>query len=331
MQPGQKIQPSGRTQLRPGLEAPAPGPARLGAAVDAIVGHLRRLVLLQAWAKWQPKLTQGEVATRILERQRLRLEGRDSEASGAEPPTAAAAAGRRRRRRGGGGSRRPGGELGHGAACEEEEKDDGDDEAEGRQSAPGSDGETLARASGGGAQEGVPGAGVRGRTRLRPSGGGIGAPTASARNTAPGMGGSVVRGRSSPAGASRGLNAAREVFRSSSGSVGRAAGGRAASGGGVAGATAAEAQQGDGECGTDSRGLQKQQKQLHAGDAHGQARPNGRSSNTHAAARHSSTTPAGGSTAAAAAAGDETSMLTMQTCFRQERESFIRDLQVLHR
>lgn len=36
----------------------APGPARLGAAVDVIVGHLRRLVLLQAWAKWEPKLTQ---------------------------------------------------------------------------------------------------------------------------------------------------------------------------------------------------------------------------------------------------------------------------------
>lgn len=52
------MQPSGRRQLRPGPEAPAPGPARLGAAVDAIVGHLRRLVLLQAWDKWQPKLTQ---------------------------------------------------------------------------------------------------------------------------------------------------------------------------------------------------------------------------------------------------------------------------------
>lgn len=44
--------------MRPGPEPPAPGPARLGAAVDAIVGHLRRLVLLQAWAKWQPTLTQ---------------------------------------------------------------------------------------------------------------------------------------------------------------------------------------------------------------------------------------------------------------------------------
>lgn len=35
-----------------------PGPVRVGAAVDVIVGHLRRLVLLQAWAKWEPKLTQ---------------------------------------------------------------------------------------------------------------------------------------------------------------------------------------------------------------------------------------------------------------------------------
>lgn len=42
----------------------APGPARLGAAVDVIVGHLRRLVLLQAWAKWQPKLTQVGRASR---------------------------------------------------------------------------------------------------------------------------------------------------------------------------------------------------------------------------------------------------------------------------
>ncbi|CAN0026892.1 unnamed protein product, partial [Ectocarpus fasciculatus] len=119
------MQPSRRRQVRPGPEPPAPGPARLGAAVDAIVGHLRRLVLLQAWAKWQPTLTQGEVASRILERQRLRLEGKDGEASGTESPTAATA-GRRRRRGGGGGSLKPGGELGHGAACEEEEDDDCD-------------------------------------------------------------------------------------------------------------------------------------------------------------------------------------------------------------
>lgn len=45
--------------LRPHPADPAPpGPARLSAAVDVIVGHLRRLVLLQAWAKWEPKLTQ---------------------------------------------------------------------------------------------------------------------------------------------------------------------------------------------------------------------------------------------------------------------------------
>lgn len=294
----------------------------------------------------------GEVASRILERQRLRLEGKGGEASGTESPTAATA-GRRRRRGGGGGSLRPGGELGHGAAWEEEEEDDDDcdDEAEGREGAPGSNGETLlARAgSGGGDQEVVPGdAGVRGRTRLRSSGGGAGALTASTRTTSPGGIGGVVRCRSSPAGASRGLNAARDVVRSSSG---RAAGRREASGGGVAGAMAAEARQGDGGCRTDSsRGLQH--KQLHADDAHGRARPNGRSSNSHTAtrhssstapnggrssdthaptaARHSTTTPTGGG-AAAAAAGDGTSMLTMQTCFRQERESFIRDLQVLHR
>ncbi|CAN0056327.1 unnamed protein product, partial [Ectocarpus sp. 13 AM-2016] len=242
MQPGQKLQPPGGRQSRPGPEARAPGPARLGAAVDAIVGHLRRLVLLQAWAKWQPKLTQGEVASRILERQRLRLEERGGEASGAEPPTAAAAAGRRWRRAGGQ-SRRAGGKLRDGPAGEEEEEDDGDDEAEGQQSAPESDGETLARAGGGGDQEGPPGARVRGRTRLRPPGGEIGALTASARSTALGGSGGVVRCRPSPAGASRGLNAAREVFRSSDGRAGRAAGGRTASGGGVAGAMAAEVQQ----------------------------------------------------------------------------------------
>lgn len=279
------------------------------------------------------RVAKGEVATRMLERQRLRLEGGGGgEASGAEPPAATTtAAGRRpRRRRGGGGSLRPGGELGHGAACEEEE-DDGDDEAEGREVAPGSNGETLARAGGDGDQEGVPGVGVRGRTRLRPSGGEIGALTASTRTTAPGGTGGVVRCRSSPAGASRGHSAARDVVRSSSDSVGLAAGRRVASGGGVAGAMAAEAQQEGGECGADSRGLHKQHKQVHAGGTHGQARPNGRSGrNTPTAARHSSTTPTGGGGGGATAA-DGTSMLTMQTCFRQERESFIRDLQVLHR
>lgn len=40
------------------LPASAPGPARLGAAVDVIVGYLRRRVLLQAWKQWEPKLTQ---------------------------------------------------------------------------------------------------------------------------------------------------------------------------------------------------------------------------------------------------------------------------------
>ncbi|CAN0026960.1 unnamed protein product, partial [Ectocarpus fasciculatus] len=117
--------------------------------------------------------------------------------------------------------------------------------------------------------------------------------TASTRTTSPGGIGGVVRCRSSPAGASRGLDAARDVVRSSSG---RAAGRREASGGGVAGAMAAEARQGDGGCRTDSsRGLQKQHKQLHADDAHGRARPNGRSSNSHTATRHSSSTaPNGG-------------------------------------
>lgn len=41
------------------LPASAPGAARLGAAVDVIVGHLRRRVLLQAWKQWEPKLTQA--------------------------------------------------------------------------------------------------------------------------------------------------------------------------------------------------------------------------------------------------------------------------------
>lgn len=40
------------------LPAAAPGPARLGAAVDVIVGHLRRRVLLRAWKQWEPKLSQ---------------------------------------------------------------------------------------------------------------------------------------------------------------------------------------------------------------------------------------------------------------------------------
>lgn len=50
----------------PATDPPAPGPARLSAAVDVIVGHLRRLVLLQAWAKWQPKLTQVKRASRCV-------------------------------------------------------------------------------------------------------------------------------------------------------------------------------------------------------------------------------------------------------------------------
>lgn len=45
------------------LPASAPGPARLGAAVDVIVAHLRRRVLLQAWKQWEPKLTQVSYPT----------------------------------------------------------------------------------------------------------------------------------------------------------------------------------------------------------------------------------------------------------------------------
>lgn len=41
------------------LPASTPGAARLGAAVDVIVGHLRRRVLLQAWKRLEPKLTQA--------------------------------------------------------------------------------------------------------------------------------------------------------------------------------------------------------------------------------------------------------------------------------
>lgn len=54
--------PAAPGRLRPG--ATAPGPERLGAALDVIVGHLRRLVLLQAWSKWEPQLTQVRRAGR---------------------------------------------------------------------------------------------------------------------------------------------------------------------------------------------------------------------------------------------------------------------------
>lgn len=42
--------------------AMAPGPARLKAAVDVIVDHLRRLVLREAWDKWQPTLSQVQAS-----------------------------------------------------------------------------------------------------------------------------------------------------------------------------------------------------------------------------------------------------------------------------
>ncbi|CAM9910541.1 unnamed protein product [Discosporangium mesarthrocarpum] len=65
---------SNATRRRPAPRpCPAPDPARYSASVNKIVGHLRKMILHQAWTAWKPRLTQGQVAIQLLERQRERL------------------------------------------------------------------------------------------------------------------------------------------------------------------------------------------------------------------------------------------------------------------
>ncbi|CAM9787167.1 unnamed protein product, partial [Choristocarpus tenellus] len=52
---------------------PAPDLDRYRDAVNVIVKHMRKMALVRGWTKWRPRLTQGQAAMRLLERQRRRL------------------------------------------------------------------------------------------------------------------------------------------------------------------------------------------------------------------------------------------------------------------
>ncbi|CAM9689967.1 unnamed protein product [Scytosiphon promiscuus] len=295
-----------RSQLKPRPppgsdlpEAAALGPARLSAAVDVIVDHLRRLVLLQAWEKWQPRLSQGEVASRILERQRLRLE------EGGLSDLHAQALGERQQQRG----LLEHGEIKHGDAGD----DTGcDEDGQLAKSTPflgeGSRGVNYREAEVGASFPPGPG-GRRGRSHLRPpvagraAAGNTGANAADSpplSNTAGGAGGrdsSPVRCLSSPA----------------------AVGSR-------------RAIPGDTSSNSNSGGVTHARRRCPSG-AHGGAIPTGGAGNLKEGARGLgfSTGAVRSRSAGPRNVEGTAGMLTMQTCFKEEREAFIRDLRVLHR